>query len=465
MCYKTYFEPTAKYFPTRISMKLLSRYISNRNIPSHYQAEFHSQLHRRNLEKLFLVSLALVVIHLLILPTDYLHYVKGDWERIPAYFDLFLFHISVFPFFGFPAIFYKLNEKKLRSLDNSAIQKLVWFCTFGFSLWFLGISLNNQLIHGEITIFVMFVLTVSFMLNFRNLELAILLSISYIVMVSGLVYFQTDADKLTGHIINAFVIVGLSFFVGSYLYNLKVKEFLNGKLLKQSNQTLKEVNEDLKQFVYVASHDLKEPLRMIHSFTNLLERSANPKLDKEEKEYMAFITDGVNRMDLLLSDLLNYATIDKLNKTEMEEEVDLEDIVHIVKQNLRSIIHENDVEIQVDELPKVKAPKLFMIQLFQNLLSNAIKFRNECTPKIGIHVVENENNYTLSIVDNGIGIENDYKEQVFTIFKRLHSTAEYQGTGIGLAICQKIINKLGGEIWLESVPMQGSTFFFTLPKV
>ena len=105
-----------------------------------------------------------------------------------------------------------------------------------------------------------------------------------------------------------------------------------------------------------------------------------------------------------------------------------------------------------------------MIQLFQNLLSNAIKFRRNVQPEIQIQVAENKENYTIAVADNGIGIESDYKDQVFTIFKRLHSSAEYQGTGIGLAICQKIINKLGGEIWLESVPQQGSTFFFTLPK-
>ncbi len=349
----------------------------------------------------------------------------------------------------------------------------------------IAISLNNQLIHGEITIFVMFVLSLSFIFNFRNLELGITLFSSYSVLVGGLLYFQTDGDKLIGHLINGFVVIGICFFLGSYLYNLKVKEFLNGKLLEQSNQkleesnhllgqsnhllgqsnqTLKEVNEDLKQFVYVASHDLKEPLRMINSFTNLLERSFGEKLNLEEREYMQFITGGVERMNLLLSDLLNYATIDKLEEYELKEEVQLEEIVHLVKKNLHTAIHENNVKITSDELPKVKAPKLFMIQLFQNLLSNAIKFRSKVSPEIQIQVAENKNNYTIAVADNGIGIEPDYKEQVFTIFKRLHSTAEYQGTGIGLAICQKIINKLGGEIWLESIPQQGSTFFFTLPK-
>ena len=240
-------------------------------------------------------------------------------------------------------------------------------------------------------------------------------------------------------------------------------------LLKQSdqikwqNEELLQVNEELRQFAYVASHDLKEPLRMIGSYTQLIERLYNDQETKDSKLFFDFVNEGVNRMNNLLDDLLRYATI---GRSEAEKRaIKVEDIVEIAIKNLRVSIDESNAVIRYDQLPVVRSINSLMIQLFQNLISNAVKFRNpESSPEIDITCIENEEFYEFSIKDNGIGIDPEFKNRIFVIFQRLHARAQYEGTGIGLAICQKIVQRLGGKIWVESEIDNGATFCFTLPK-
>ncbi|MFK7904784.1 MAG: ATP-binding protein, partial [Chitinophagales bacterium] len=222
-------------------------------------------------------------------------------------------------------------------------------------------------------------------------------------------------------------------------------------------------NGELKRFVYAVSHDLKAPLRMVNSFTNLLERSLRKKLNGEEIEYMAYVTNGTKRMNLLLDDLRDYAMVNRGNVS--PETIDLNLVVTQVKQNLHVNIQESEASINVSDLPAVKAVFTHMLQLFQNLISNAIKFRDEDTPEVIIQSEERPDDYLISVSDNGIGIEKQYVDQVFTLFKRLHTDEEYEGTGIGLALCQKIITNYGGEIWLDSELNKGTTFYFTFPKL
>lgn len=233
--------------------------------------------------------------------------------------------------------------------------------------------------------------------------------------------------------------------------------------IQNKNRQLKNSNEDLKNFAYVASHDLKEPLRMVHSYTSLIKRRYHDLFDETGQEFLYFVTDAVKRMDVMLSDLLDYSRIDSRENT--EELVDLKDVLLVVNANLGGMLDEQQASLWYpkENCPVVKANMSKMIQLFQNLISNAIKFKGESDPIIKIDCKEENDNYIISIKDNGIGIAPENHEKVFEMFKRLHTREEYEGTGIGLATCKKIVQKYGGEIWIESSLGIGTTFFFSMP--
>ncbi len=236
----------------------------------------------------------------------------------------------------------------------------------------------------------------------------------------------------------------------------------SGQIALQNDQ-LKHVNEELRQFAFITSHDLKEPLRMIGSFTQIIENQYHEKLGKESETYFKFIKEGVGRMSALLDALLQYATIGK-NLIDPEP-VDIGEVVRMARANLRINIEETSANILCLEMPTLSSVPSLLIQLFQNLIGNAIKFRRPSgRPIILISAEEQPDHWIFSIEDNGIGIESNDIERIFTIFQRLHKRTEYEGTGIGLAICAKIVTQFGGRIWVESVKGQGSTFRFTLPK-
>jgi signal transduction histidine kinase len=240
-------------------------------------------------------------------------------------------------------------------------------------------------------------------------------------------------------------------------------------LLEQSgqisvqNEQLRQVNEELRQFAYITSHDLKEPLRMIGSFTQIINNQYADKLGADSESYFKFINEGVNRMNALLDALLQYATI---GKNEIgPEPINIKDIVRMARANLKMNIEETDANILCTEMPIVTSVQSLLIQLFQNLIGNAIKFRQKSgRPIILISAEEQEDHWIFSVEDNGIGIAKTDIDRIFTIFQRLHKRNEYEGTGIGLAICYKIASQLGGRIWVESKIGKGSIFRFTLPK-
>ena len=233
--------------------------------------------------------------------------------------------------------------------------------------------------------------------------------------------------------------------------------------IARQNQELIQANEELRQFAYVASHDLKEPLRMIGSYTQIIDRLIGGQLNEKQQLYFKYVTDGVTRMNALLDALLKYATVGKSD--EELEEIDLNEVGRIGQYNLKVRIEENDAIIKMGNLPTVKGRKTLMIQLFQNLLGNAIKFRRpNVQPKIQVQATETDTEHIISIADNGIGIAEHNKERVFEIFQRLHQRHEYEGTGIGLAICMKIVQRLGGRLWMESEQGKGTTFFFSVLK-
>lgn len=234
------------------------------------------------------------------------------------------------------------------------------------------------------------------------------------------------------------------------------------QLAKQNTQLI-QVNEELRQFAYAASHDLKEPLRMIGSYTQLIFKRHSDQFDEQSSSYFQFVSEGVIRMNNLLDGLLKYATV---GKTEADmTEVNLNTIVELAVINLRVSVEESKAIIDAGPLPKIRSVKSLWIQLFQNLISNAIKFRKEeVIPQISINHHYTDDDLIISIADNGIGINPEYSERIFVIFQRLHSREAFEGTGIGLAICQKIMKRLEGKIWVESILDVGTTFHCSIPR-
>ncbi|MBF0522568.1 MAG: HAMP domain-containing protein [Candidatus Omnitrophica bacterium] len=230
---------------------------------------------------------------------------------------------------------------------------------------------------------------------------------------------------------------------------------------KAAEEELKRSNENLEQFAYVASHDLQEPLRVMASYSELLERRYKSKLDKDADEFIGYIVDGAKRMQKLINDLLAYSRIGRVNKP--VEDVDCNSILDRVINSLQPVIEQNQAVISHDKLPVLKGTESHYVQLFQNLIGNAIKFHGPEAPRIHIRAVRHGKEWLFSVKDNGIGIDLQYKDRIFLIFQRLHGRNEYPGTGIGLSICKKIVETEGGRIWVESTLGKGSIFYFTIP--
>lgn len=232
------------------------------------------------------------------------------------------------------------------------------------------------------------------------------------------------------------------------------------KELAHKVEELARSNRDLEQFAYVASHDLQEPLRMVAAYTQLLAERYSGKLDEKADKYIHYAVDGALRMQTLVQDLLAFSRAGR-EGTEMQK-VDCNDLVRGAMISLEASIRESNAKISFDRLPMLRANRAQLQQVFQNLIANAIKFRGSETPLIEITAKQEKQEWVISVKDNGIGISAEHSDQIFVIFQRLHTRAEYPGNGIGLSICKRIIERHGGRIWVTSTPGQGATFSFVL---
>lgn len=224
---------------------------------------------------------------------------------------------------------------------------------------------------------------------------------------------------------------------------------------------LRRSNEELQQFAYIASHDLQEPLRAVTSYLQLVEERYREQLDQDGKDFIDFAVDGAERMKALINDLLTYARVE--SRAKPFEPTHVEDVLDTVLKNLKPGIESSEARITCDPMPEILADRVQMTQLFQNLISNAIKFRSDQAPEIHICAERTPNSWLFALKDNGIGIEPKHQERIFAVFQRLHTRAQYEGTGIGLAVCRKVVERHGGRIWVESEIGEGTTFYFTIP--
>lgn len=235
----------------------------------------------------------------------------------------------------------------------------------------------------------------------------------------------------------------------------------NEQILQQ-NEKLVASNKDLAKYAYIISHDLKEPLRNISSFTTLLNRKLPESIDSTIHEYMSFINNGVNQMHILLTDLLEYSQIN--GKSKKIKNINTNRVIKEVLDNLSYKIKETKAEVRIEPLPNIYFDQSQFIQITQNLIANALKFKGEEGPVIEISCESDDVQHLFKIKDNGIGIGKEFHDKIFVVFQRLHNRAEYKGSGIGLSTCKKIINEYGGKIWVESAEGKGSTFCFTILK-
>jgi signal transduction histidine kinase len=235
------------------------------------------------------------------------------------------------------------------------------------------------------------------------------------------------------------------------------------KQLQHSNAELRRANADLEQFAYSASHDLQEPLRQVAVFSQMLSKKYGGTLEADAAEYLDFCVDGAHRMETLISGLLAYSQAGKTSEASPAP-VDMNAVVDEVKKNLATAIEESDAVISVSNLPVVEGDPAPFVHLLQNLISNALKYQSGEAPRVMLAAEADGDFWRFSVQDNGVGIPQEFQKQIFGVFKRLHDRKVYPGTGIGLAICQKIVDRYGGKIWVESAPGLGATFFFTLPR-
>lgn len=257
-------------------------------------------------------------------------------------------------------------------------------------------------------------------------------------------------------------LVGISRNITEIKEKEKALEELNEALKKHADE-LALSNKELEQFAYIASHDLQEPLRMVTSFLTQLKKKYNNKLDDRAQQYIYFAHDGATRMRQIILDLLEYSRVGRV--AHKVTAVNLEHLVSEVLSLQKKSIEEKNAKIEIGVLPELEVEEPVLRQLFSNLIGNALKYcSKERQPKIKISSLEKEKYWEFKITDNGIGIEEEFKEQIFIIFQRLHQRDEYDGTGIGLAICKKIVDNFGGKIWVDSRPGEGSSFYFTIPK-
>jgi signal transduction histidine kinase len=377
------------------------------------------------------------------------------------------------------SLFFFKNKGHINLSGN--ILTVIWYAVL-FPILLKTGGLNSSFIPWLYSIILMMVLVESYIWSTFWFVIA---SISCLCLfIGGRVYPPmnvsncTDMDTLISYLtVGFFMFTNLALFESHQVFVIKILKEKNEELkaqkqaiaehateLEKIQKQLTESNQELQIFAYAASHDLKEPLRMITMYTQLIERKLKSMLDGDTNEYMFFITDGVKRMQKLLDNLLEYSLLGK--NTKEVSEVDLNDKMIKVKQNLTVLIQETNAEITYSNLPKVVASATEMSQLFQNLIANALKFRKpNVEPVIDIGCMENLNEYLFAISDNGIGIKKEDQERVFALFTRLHSHTKYEGTGIGLATCKKILTNLNGKIWVSSTEGVGTTFYFTIPKV
>ncbi|NJB82099.1 sensor histidine kinase [Wenyingzhuangia aestuarii] len=386
------------------------------------------------------------------------YYINTDLTYAWGYFTQMAIHTAFgFMFIGIGVSFLSWKATN-RILGQSKTSSLLGYL-IAIPITILLIDINSPLGIGVGTLYVILVL-LGWFIDLQKITI-------YLALVATLLILIGYKNSPTGNqewmaIINRSLSIISVWIVAILLYNIKKNSNLFRKNTEDYTKTLELKNKELEQFVYISSHDLQEPLKVISSFTSLLELEHQKKLDDEANFYIASIKQSCTKMSSLINGLLNYGRIGANHERTL---VDCNQILNDVTESITPLIKEKNAELIVKKLPRLHANQNDLFLLFQNLITNAIKFQAPNTiPKIKIDSKEELSHWRISVEDNGIGIEKEHLNKIFLIFKRLHNVDEYEGIGVGLAQCSKIVEQHNGQIWATSTPQKGSVFHFTLKK-
>ncbi|MGK0388026.1 MAG: signal transduction histidine kinase [Maribacter sp.] len=433
-----------------------------------FQDTLNLKLQEYNERSAFATSIICITFFFILMIMDYLRWKNGVFQRDYSYLILVYIHLLMALFF-IPLLNAKFKFISLKPKASLGTNALICLSIVYISI--IPFSFINAYARGEMIAFAICICIINlfFETDIKN-KLYINIGLFIIITILNLIKPESFLVHLL-RIIEALAIISFTYILARNRYSNRVethdKEIQlqdKNKLLIEQNKLIEEKNKDLTSFAYATSHHLKEPLRMVSSFIKLLDKSLDGKIDGNDKECMKFINVGVGNMEQMLDGLLEYASLEKEIKE--TEPIELNKIFSEVSNNLKFLISQSKANIKIkDNLPQIKMSKILAIQLFQHLIANAIKFRKkEETPIIAIDFIKTNENITISISDNGIGIPNNELENIFGIFNRLHSKNEIAGNGIGLASCKKIIEKMQGKIWVESEYGVGSIFFVSFSR-
>lgn len=338
-------------------------------------------------------------------------------------------------------------------------------------MFFVGII--DYVTGTELSISIFYLLPISLVTWFINRKTGIALSVAgviiwfYVDFAAGHVYshsaipYWNSLVQLSIFLITVFILAALKVEYGKKMQLIEELRKTE-EALAQKARDLARSNTELEQFAYIAAHDLRGPLIVVESYISKLHRRYKERLDKDAERFIKEAVEGIGRMKLLINDLLSYAKAGSKGKN--FEHIDCNKALELAIANLKVEIEGRNAMVTSDRLPSISADHSQLVQLFQNLIGNSIKFCREGRPLIHVSAEDKNTEWVFSIRDNGIGIAPAHTDRIFEIFKRLHTSSDYSGTGIGLAICKKVVERHGGRIWVESELGKGATFYFALPK-
>lgn len=409
-------------------------------------------------KRIFYLITTFGAIQIILFGVDFFRYQNGMFQSDPAYLWMFYWRFIGFWVFAMLSILlYRAQQTRWQE------QVLFWAGFLWMNLWMIVMVAIDQIADGTITVYIITTISTAFVVPLTRSNRLAISSLNFICLVLVLVFLHEDPKEISSNLSNGLGVSIGGYFFGNYFFNFQVFFLLNELRLEHQNKKAEKLTETFRQFLYIISHDLREPLRNITNFSQLLWRRLPSEVKtSENQDYYDIVEKGTRNMNALLEGLRQYDTVESRLSPPSEESP--RDLLLIVLNNLKTQIDECGARIHFAELPeKIYTQPLLLIQLFQNLISNAIKFRGAEAPEITISCIDQGKCWAFSVKDNGIGIDPKYQDRIFGLFAQAHK-GQFEGAGMGLAICQKITELLGGQIKVCSTPGVGSEFRFTHDK-